>query len=264
MTPRVLLSARSLYKRFGGVRAVQNVSFDLYESEILGLVGDNGAGKSTLIKIISGVYIADKGELLWEGRPARFSSPRDSRLAGIETVYQDLSLAEELDVAANIFLGKELMRKSVLGYLGFLDNEKMKAEALKVLDDLGIQIPSIHTPVRSLSGGQRQSVAISKGVYWNAKLIIMDEPAAALGVRQRNKALALITHLKKRGVAVILISHNLQDIFSVTERVIVMNRGEKAGEVITAAASEEDILKLMIGTMTDNQKGETTESIKPV
>lgn len=264
MNQRILLSGRGLCKRFGGVRAVQNVSFDLYKSEILGLVGDNGAGKSTLIKIISGVYRADKGELLWEGRPARFLSPRNARLAGIETIYQDLSLAEELDIAANIFLGKELMRKSVLGCLGFLDNKKMQAEALKVLDHLGIQISSIHTPVRSLSGGQRQSAAISRGVYWNAKLIVMDEPAAALGVRERNKTLTLIKNLKKRGIAVILISHNLQDIFTVTERVIVMSRGVKSGEVITAEATEEDIMKLMIGTTSDNEKAVTTESIQTV
>jgi ABC-type sugar transport system ATPase subunit len=247
MNEGVLLSARGLCKRFGGVRAVENVSFDLYKSEIVGLVGDNGAGKSTLIQIVSGVYKADKGELFWEGQAARFPSPREARLAGIETIYQDLSLAEDLDIAANIFLGKELMRKSVLGALGFLDNKKMKAEALRVLDHLEIQIPSIHTSVRRLSGGQRQSAAISRGVYWNAKLIIMDEPTAALGTRERNRVLTLIKNLKRRGIAVILISHNLKDIFAVTERVIVMSRGRKTGEAITAETTEDELLRMMIG-----------------
>ena len=250
MDRRVLLSGSGLCKGFGGVRAVHNVSFDLYESEILGLVGDNGAGKSTLIKLISGVYRADKGEIFWEGSLVGlglgFVSPRDARLAGIETIYQDLCLAEDLDVVANIFLGKELMRESVLGWLGFLDNKRMRAESRKVLDRLGIQISHISTPVRSLSGGQRQSAAISRGVYWNAKLIIMDEPTAALGVRERDKALSLIKDLTKRGIAIILISHNLQDVLAVTERVMVMSRGVKTGEIITAEATEKDLVQLMI------------------
>lgn len=240
-----ILRAVGIWKRFGAVQALQDVSVDLYAGEVLGLVGDNGAGKSTLIKILSGVYPPDRGTVELDGRPVRFSSPRDARAAGIETIYQDLALAENVDVAGNIFLGREMGYG--WGVLRVLARRRMEAEASRVLDRLEIVVPSVRTLVRSLSGGQRQAVAIGRAVYWDARIVIMDEPTAALGVRERARVLDLVRRLREGGVAVIMISHSMPDVFAVCDRILVLRRGVKVGERRTAETSEEEIVRLMVG-----------------
>jgi len=240
-----ILRAVGIWKRFGAVQALQDVSLDLYAGEVLGLVGDNGAGKSTLIKILSGVYLPDRGTVELDGRPVRFTSPRDARAMGIETIYQDLALAENIDVAGNIFLGRELGYG--WGVLRVLARHRMEEEASRVLDRLEIVVPSVRTLVRSLSGGQRQAVAIGRAVYWDARIVIMDEPTAALGVRERARVLDLVRRLREGGVAVIMISHSMPDVFAVCDRILVLRRGVKVGERRTAETSEEEIVRLMVG-----------------
>ncbi|MDR5709018.1 MAG: ATP-binding cassette domain-containing protein [Armatimonadota bacterium] len=240
-----LLRARGISKRFGAVQALREVDVDLYPAEVLGLVGDNGAGKSTLIKILSGVYPPDAGTLELEGRPVRFASPREARAAGIETIYQDLALAENLDVAGNIFLGRELGYG--WGLLRVLARRPMEEAASQVLQRLEIHLPSVRTLVRHLSGGQRQAVAISRAVYWDARIVIMDEPTAALGVRERARVLELVRRLREQGKSVIVISHSLPDIFAVCDRIVVLRRGVKVGERRTGETTEEEIVRMMVG-----------------
>lgn len=239
-----ILEVRGITKRFGGVTALSDVSFQLFPGEVLALAGDNGAGKSTLIKCISGVHHPEEGQILFEGREVRFHNPREARTAGIETIYQDLALADNLDVGANVFLGREPMRR-VFG-LPVLDRARMRAEASTVLDTLDIHT-ALDRPVNALSGGQRQAVAIGRAVYWKARLLIMDEPTAALGVPEQRKVVELIHRLKSQGVAIIFISHNLGDIFAVSDRILVLLRGKKAGERRTGETNGDEIVKLMVG-----------------
>lgn len=239
-----ILEVRGITKRFGGVTALREVSFELFPGEVLALAGDNGAGKSTLIKCISGVHPPDEGQVVFEGREVRFHNPREAREAGIETIYQDLALADNLDVGANVFLGREPMKR-VLG-VPVLDRAKMRAEARTVLETLDIQT-TLDRPVSALSGGQRQAVAIGRAIYWKARLLIMDEPTAALGVPEQRKVVELIRRLKQQGVAVIFISHNLNDIFAVADRILVLLRGQKAGERRASETHGDEIVKLMVG-----------------
>src|SRR5260221_9771718 len=224
-----ILQVRDLYKHFGGLVAVDHVSLDIYPGEVVGLLGDNGAGKSTLIKMISGVYKPDGGQLLLNGEVVSFATPLEARRRGIETIYQDLALCENLDAGANIFLGRERMRHQ-LGIFRVLDRAFMLRESRQVLDQLAVRIPELRNPIRQLSGGQRQAVSIPRAVYWNAHLMIMVEPTAALGVPPQLKVLELIRTLSSQGVPVILISNNMQDVFAVRDRVMGMRRGVKAGE----------------------------------
>jgi ABC-type sugar transport system ATPase subunit len=241
-----ILQVKDLYKRFGGLVAVDHVSLDIYPGEVVGLLGDNGAGKSTLIKMISGVYKPDGGQLLLDSQAVSFSTPLEARRRGIETIYQDLALCENLDASANIFLGREKMRHQ-LGIFRVLHRSYMLRESRKVLDQLDIRIPELRNPIRQLSGGQRQAVSIARAVYWDAHLMIMDEPTAALGVSEQLKVLELIRTLRKQGVPVILISHNMQDVFAVADRAIVMRRGSKAGEVRISDTTENEVVGLMVG-----------------
>jgi ABC-type sugar transport system ATPase subunit len=241
-----ILQVRDLYKRFGGLVAVDHVSFDVHAGEVVGLLGDNGAGKSTLIKMISGVYQPDGGQVVLEGEVVKFATPLEARRHGIETIYQDLALCENLDASANIFLGRERERRQ-LGVLKVLDRPYMQREARHVLDQLDIRIPDLSSPIRQLSGGQRQAVSIARAVYWNARLMIMDEPTAALGVPEQLKVLELVRTLRNRGVPVILISHNMQDVFAVADRVIVMRRGSKEGERRISDTNENEVVSLMVG-----------------
>jgi simple sugar transport system ATP-binding protein len=240
-----LLEARGISKRFGGVHALENVDFQLAPGEVVALAGDNGAGKSTLIKIISGVFPPDGGELRYQGRPVAFTNPHDARDSGIETIYQDLALADNLDVGANVFLGREPMKR-MLG-LPMLDRRRMREEASHTLETLDIGLDRLDRPVRALSGGQRQCVAIGRAVHWQARVLIMDEPTAALGVPEQRKVLALIRSLKSSGVGVIFISHNLGDIFAVSDRIVVLRRGLKAGERDAARTNPDEIVMLMVG-----------------
>lgn len=244
-----LLEVRDLTKRFGGLTAVDRVSLGVRAGEALALLGDNGAGKSTLIKIVSGVYRPDGGEVLLEGRPLRIESPMDALAAGIETIYQDLALAENLDVGANIFLGRERLRRR-FGFLRVVDDAVMATEAQKVLDRLDIHIPSLRSTIRTLSGGQRQAVAISRSIYWKAKVLIMDEPTAALGIAEQRKVLNLVRTLKAQGLAIVLISHQMYDVFEVADRIAVMRRGVKVGERLVKETTPDEVVGLIVGSET--------------
>jgi ABC-type sugar transport system ATPase subunit len=246
-----LLSIRGLTKIFGGLVAVDNVSFDVARGEVVGLLGDNGAGKSTLIKCISGVHASEEGEILFDGAPVAFASPMDARRAGIETIYQDLALANNLDVGANIFLGREVKTRRLGGLIQTLDDRHMREQSRQTLDSLQIRFPTLTEPIEKLSGGQRQAVAIARAVYWEARLMIMDEPTNNLGVPEQHKVLELIRTLKGRGVPVILITHVLPDAFAVTDRVVVMHRGRKVAEKMTARTSTEELVQYMVGAKQD-------------
>jgi simple sugar transport system ATP-binding protein len=246
MSQEPILQVEGVHKRFGGNHAVRGVGFDLFPGEVLALAGDNGAGKSTVIKMISGVYSSDAGTVRFQGRPITDLTPQQVRDMAIETIYQDLALAENLDVGINLFLGRERMKRA-FGFLPVIDRRWMNAEAKKALKDLGISIPDPDQPVRNLSGGQRQAIAISRAVYWNAKVLIMDEPTAALGVPEQREVMDLIRRLQEREVAIILISHNLHDIFQISDRIVVLERGRKAGERLTKHTDEDEIVRLMMG-----------------
>ncbi len=241
------LRVRGLTKRFGGLTAVDRVDLEVYPGEIVGLLGDNGAGKSTLIKMISGVYHPDEGEIFFEGKETKLGSPMNALELGIETLYQDLALAENLNVYSNIFLGREKTRP-FLGVIPVLDHDAMHAEASKVLKRLDIEIPSLRSRIKTLSGGQRQAVAISRSIYWNARLLIMDEPTAALGVAEQKKVLDLVRTLRAQSIPVIIISHQLYDIFSVCDRLVIMRRGEKVAERRTKETTPDEVVGLIIGS----------------
>jgi simple sugar transport system ATP-binding protein len=243
--PDPLLRVENVSKHFGGVRALKEVSLTLYPGEVLALAGDNGAGKSTLIKIISGVHHADGGSLWYEGKEIKLENPHQARAYGIETIYQDLALADNLDVGANVFLGREPVRR-IFG-LPFVDRRRMRVEAETTLRGLEIQINRLDVPIRSLSGGQRQSVAIGRAIHWKARVLIMDEPTAALGVPEQRKVMELIANLKESGVGIIFISHNLIDIFQASDRIMVLRRGSKVGERRTSETNSDEVVRLMVG-----------------
>jgi len=243
---KVCLETRGVSKSFGAVRAVSKVDFRVNYNEIVGLVGDNGAGKSTLLKIISGVYHSDEGEIFFQGKKVIFSTPGESRRAGIEMIYQDLALCDNINVASNVFLGRELTRR-VLGTFNVLDDRKMRKESTALLKSLDIAVPSPKLEVASLSGGQQKAVAIARSLYWKAKVILMDEPTAALGVVEVDKLIELTKQLKKRGVSVVFISHNLQEIFRTVDRVVVLRRGEKSGDLPIKETNIDHVVRLMVG-----------------
>jgi ABC-type sugar transport system ATPase subunit len=248
-----VLSIRGLTKRFGGLTAVRNVSWDIFPGEVVALLGDNGAGKSTLIKCISGVYHADEGEIFFEGRQSRFARPMEARREGIETIYQDLALANNLDVGANIFLGREIKKRYLGGLINTLDEKTMLRESQAALASLEIHFPNLTQPIESLSGGQRQAVAIARAVYWEAKLMIMDEPTNNLGVPEQQKVLEIIRRLRDQGVPVILITHTLPDVFAVSDRLMVMHRGRKVAEKRTADTSTPELVQYMVGALDDTK-----------
>ncbi len=242
-----LLEVRNIVKKFGGLVAVNDVSLGVNPGEVVALLGDNGAGKSTLIKVISGVHVPEEGEIYFEGNRAHIENPMDALSLGIETIYQDLALAENLNVYSNIFLGREKTRKFA-GFLPVLDHDYMQNEARKVLDNLVIKIPSLKSRIKNLSGGQRQAVAISRSLYWNAKILIMDEPTAALGVAQQSQVLELVNSLKQHGIGIILISHTMFDVFKVADRIVVMRRGQKVAERQRAETTPDEIVGYIVGS----------------
>lgn len=247
MGQQPLVQMRSITKRFGGVTALQDVDLDAHAGEVLAIVGDNGAGKSTLIKILTGVYQPSEGEVFLDGQKLEMASHSDAIDVGIDAVYQTLALADHLTPAANMFLGNELTR-SVLG-IPMLDNKKMKDEATRVLfERLGVTLRSMDVPTDSLSGGQRQAVAIARAVYHeDLRLLVMDEPTAALGPQETARTLKLIKALREQGLAIILISHSLDDVFEVSDRVHVQRRGRAVGVVKTAESSVQEVLGLIVG-----------------
>ncbi len=239
MTP--LVEMRDIRISFGGVHAVDGVSIDLYPGEVVGLLGHNGAGKSTLIKILSGAYQADSGEIWINGAKADIRSPRDARRYNIETIYQTLALADNLDAASNLFLGREIVTP-----LGFVDDDRMEAETRKILARLNPNFQKFHAPVKALSGGQRQSVAIARAVYFNARILIMDEPTAALGVHETQMVGELIEQLKAEGIGIFLISHDIHDVMALCDRVSVMKNGQLVGTEKVGDVTEDDILGMII------------------
>jgi len=243
-----LLEVRNITKRFGGLTAVDNMDMKIFPGEVVGLLGDNGAGKSTLIKCISGVYHADTGRIFFEGKEVRIDNPMDALAVGIETLYQDLALADNLNVYSNIFLGREKLKR-FLGLVKVLDHDYMLNESRKVLDKLEIEVPSLRNLIRTLSGGQRQAVAISRSIYWDAKFLIMDEPTAALGVAEQKNVLDLVKTLSSHGISIIIISHQLHDVFSVATRLAIMRRGRKIAERITKETTADEIVGLIVGSL---------------
>ncbi|MFL5804910.1 MAG: ATP-binding cassette domain-containing protein [Roseiflexaceae bacterium] len=244
-----LLQLQHISKRFGAVQALADVPFEVYAGEVVGLVGDNRAGKSTLVKIIAGVYRADSGEYRFDGREVSVSSPREATSLGIETVYQDLALCGNLDVVANLFLGRERVRPAVPGLLKTIDEIGMEQAALRVIDDLRVHIPSVRAPVATLSGGQRQSAAVARAVMWNSRVVLLDEPTAALGVEQTRQVKALIRRLRERGLGVVVISHNLADMFDVADRIIVLRLGRRAATFDAHTTNPEQVVAAITGAV---------------
>lgn len=237
-----LVEMKNISKRFGGVHAVENVSIDLYPGEVVGVLGHNGAGKSTLMKMLSGAESVDEGEIIVNGKKVVMKSPRDSRANGIETIYQTLALAGTLDASANLFLGRE-----ITNFMGVLDEPQMELETRKVMKTLNPNFTNITDPVSSMSGGQRQVVAIGRAIYFNARTLVMDEPTAALGPSETAMVKDLTIKLKAEGIGIFLISHDMADVFDLCDRVMVMKNGKDVGSFMIDEVSRDDILSLIIG-----------------
>ena len=243
-----VLETRNLSKSFGAVRALIDVSIELRAGEVLGLLGDNGAGKSTLARCIAGLYLPDSGTILIDGRAVQISTPRVARELGIEAVHQNLALVSQLDVAANLFLNRELVpQNAALRALRWLDKKRMQEESDRILERLQIKVPSASTTVDKLSGGQRQAVAIGRAIAWGRHIVLLDEPAAALGVEQSRHVNELICRLRDAGVALILISHNMQSVLEVCDRAVVLRHGRKVADVAVRDVSASDLVALITG-----------------
>jgi len=243
-----VLRASGLMKQFGAIRALADIDFMIRAGEIVGLVGDNGAGKSTLVKCLSGVYEPDGGTIELDGAPVRMASPMSARASGIETVFQDLALAPDLSVSANIFLGRELMMRGPLGYLGFYDSAAMRTRSQELIAAMGITtLSSVDELTENLSGGQRQALAVARAKTWASKVLILDEPTAALGVRQQGIVMDVIRESSRSGMAVIVVAHDLPALFEVCDRLTVLRRGRLAADLVTAETSQEEVVSAMLG-----------------
>jgi ABC-type sugar transport system ATPase subunit len=243
-----VLEARGINKHFGPVQALTNVDLSVFPGEVVALIGDNGAGKSTLINVLTGVLPLESGEIVFAGEQVRFSSPQEARAHGIETVYQDLAVAPHLDAVANIFLGRERRQSGLLGTAGFLDNRRMRKETDEQLSRLKVRVPDLERRLVTLSGGQRQGVAVARAVMWASKVVIMDEPTAALGVAQTAKVLDLIRQVRDTGIPVVFISHNMPNVFQVADRIVVLRLGEVVTELDPKSATVEDAVAAMTGS----------------
>ncbi|MDR3575886.1 MAG: ATP-binding cassette domain-containing protein [Anaerolineaceae bacterium] len=242
-----ILELKGISKSFGAVQALNNVDFEVYSGEVVALVGDNGAGKSTLVKCISGINTIDSGQVFFEGNPVTIGGPKDTARLGIETVYQDLALCDNLDVVANLYLGREEIRPIVSRVVHSLNEVTMEKRSIDTLKTLSVKIPSVRSVVASLSGGQRQSVAVARAVMWNSKVVLLDEPTAALGVAQTRMVLDLIKQLRQQGLAVVVISHNLVDVFDVADRIIVLRLGRRVGTYTTKTTRSDQIVAAITG-----------------
>lgn len=238
---RPLLQMSGIHKWFGRVHALRGVDFEIKPGEVVGLCGDNGAGKSTLIKVISGYHLADQGQISWEGSEVKLRSPHDARTLGIETVYQEQALAPHLSIARNIFMGREPTT-----VLGLMDQKTMAQQSMAALESLGLKLRSPNTLVSTLSGGQRQGVAIARVIHFKAKLVILDEPTIALAVKEVREVLEFVRHLRSEGVAVIFITHTLHHVFDVADRIVVMAHGGKLADIPTRDTSVEDLSEIIV------------------
>jgi simple sugar transport system ATP-binding protein len=244
-----LLEARGLVKTFGRVHALRGANFAAYPGEVVALIGDNGAGKSTLIKSLSGAIQPDGGEILVEGEPVTLASPDAAMRMGIETVYQDLALADDLEASANLYLGREILKSGPLRLFGVLDRGRMRRQAAAAFKDLGIELQDVRAPIESLSGGQRQSVAVARSVVWASKVILLDEPTAALGVVQRQHVLDVIRRVRDRGVSVVYISHNMPEVLEVADRIEVLRLGVRVARFRASEATLEQLVGAMTGAL---------------
>jgi fructose transport system ATP-binding protein len=248
--PDLAMQAVGLSKHFGHVVAMEDADFELARGEILAVVGDNGAGKSTLIKVLAGALVPDCGQIYLDGAPVRFASPLDARLAGIETVYQELAIATQLDIAQNMFLGREIRKPGVLGaVLRQLDKKRMRRQAADQMHHLGIRVQSIRQPIETLSGGQRQAVAVARAAAWGRKIVILDEPSAALGVRETRQVLDLIRRVREQGISVVLISHSMPEVFAIADRIHIHRLGRRAAIVSPQTTVLSDVVAVMTGAL---------------
>ncbi len=244
-----ILELKKISKRFGAVQALSEVDFEVYPSEVVGLVGDNGAGKSTLVKVIAGTYQPDSGQYMFNGQEVSINNPHQANMLGIQTVYQDLALCDNLDVVANLYLGREVTQPVIPGLFNSIDETTMEQRALHFIDDLHVNIPSIRSRIATLSGGQRQSVAVARAVMWNSKVVLLDEPTAALGVEQTQQVKELIVRLREQGLGVVVISHNLVDIFDVSDRIIVLRLGKRIATFQTHVSNPEQVVSAITGAV---------------
>ena len=250
--PAPILQAKNLVKTFGRVVGLDGVSLELYPGEVLAIIGDNGAGKSTLIKCLTGAEVPDQGEILLDGKPVAFKRPQDARHAGIETVYQNLAVSPALDVASNLFLGREERKKGILGSVfRIIDTAGMRKKARAELTELGIStLQDVTVPVENLSGGQRQAVAVARAAAFGSKVVVLDEPTAALGVRESNQVLQLVRNLRDRGIPVILISHNMPHVFEVADRIHIQRLGKRAATITPTSHTMTEAVAIMTGAAT--------------
>jgi simple sugar transport system ATP-binding protein len=250
MVSEPLLEAHGIVKSFGRVHALRGADFRVFPGEVVALIGDNGAGKSTLVKTLSGVLHPDAGEIRFEGAPVTIDTPEAARALGIETVYQDLALAPDLESSANLFLGREVLRPGLLGRLGFLDTAAMRERTRGAFGDLGVGVQDVTAPVATFSGGQRQGVAVARAVTWASRVVFMDEPTAALGVLQTRRVLELIGRVRDRGLSVVLISHNMPEVMQVADRVEVLRLGQRVATFKRGEFKMEDLVGAMTGALT--------------
>lgn len=251
-----VLRAEGINKHFGPVQALRDVDFEVRPGEIIALIGDNGAGKSTFINVLTGVLPIESGQIIFDGKPVRFSSPQDARAAGIETVYQDLAVGPHLDAVSNIFLGREYTLPGALGRLGFLDNKRMRRETIAQLTRLGVRVPNLDRRLVTLSGGQRQGVAVARAVMWASRIVILDEPTAALGVAQTRMVLDLVRQVRDSGIPVVLISHNMPNVFDVATRIVVLRLGAVVAELDPRTASIDDaVIAMTSGVHSTEREG---------
>jgi fructose transport system ATP-binding protein len=258
---KIVLEARKIVKRYGHVTALDGANLELRAGEVLAVIGDNGAGKSTMVKVLCGAVIPDEGQVLLDGVPVHFTSPMDPRKRGIETVYQDLAVAPALDIATNLFLGREVRCRGILGsWFRLLDKRRMKSEAQKEMAELKFRLPSIDSAVEDLSGGQRQGVAVARSAIFARRLVIMDEPTAALGVRESGEVLNLIRTIRDRGLPVLLISHNMPHVFELADRIHIMRLGRRVALTTPKEHSMGEVVAIMTGAMPGNEpaSGEDT------
>jgi simple sugar transport system ATP-binding protein len=251
-TPRTdtpILEARGLSRSFGHVRALNDAAFDIYPGEVVALIGDNGAGKSTMVKALTGNLELDSGELFFEGKPVTITTPDQATQMGMEVVYQDLALAPHLNPVQNMFLGREIPRKGILGALGFMDEKAMRAKAKEGFNELGGTVRSFTAPVGSMSGGQRQQIAIVRAISWASKLVFLDEPTAALGVVQTKNVLDTIKRVRDKGIAVVLISHSMPEVLEVADRIQVMRLGTRVATLPSEGTTVEQLVGAMTGAL---------------